>query len=90
MFPQMLTVAIAVEPATKANGCLELIPGSHRMGRLDPLSFDGDTKVFDVRVEKVMEQMGVAIANWTSVMRCSFMATRCMVPDATKPIPHAS
>lgn len=53
MFPQLLTVGIAIEPATRHNGCLQLVPGSHRLGRL---SFGED---FDFRVEKAKETLGV-------------------------------
>lgn len=33
--PDMLTCMIAVDRATRANGCVNLIPGSHRYGRID-------------------------------------------------------
>ncbi|MFQ5983497.1 MAG: phytanoyl-CoA dioxygenase family protein, partial [Woeseiaceae bacterium] len=32
-FPSLLTVGLAIEPATKTNGCLQLVPGSHKIGR---------------------------------------------------------
>ncbi len=53
MFPQLLTVGIAIEPATRANGCLQLVPGSHCLGRL---SYE---QSFDVRVEKAKQTLGV-------------------------------
>ena len=52
MFPQMLTVGVAIESATRANGCLQLVPGSHRMGRF---SYE---EGFDFRVEKAKEILG--------------------------------
>ena len=33
--PDMLTVVVALTPATKDNGCLRVLPGSHRIGRLE-------------------------------------------------------
>lgn len=38
LFPHMLTVGIAVEPVTKANGCVQFVPGSHQLGRIGTIS----------------------------------------------------
>jgi len=35
LFPNMASCLIAVDRATRANGCLQILPGSHRLGRLD-------------------------------------------------------
>ena len=35
LFPDLISCMIALDPATRENGCLQLIRGSHRMGRLD-------------------------------------------------------
>jgi ectoine hydroxylase len=35
LFPDLASVMIAVDRATKENGCLQVIRGSHRMGRID-------------------------------------------------------
>ena len=35
LFPDMASCLIAADRATKANGCLQVLRGSHRMGRLD-------------------------------------------------------
>lgn len=35
LFPDMLSVMVALTPLVRANGCLELIPGSHHMGRVN-------------------------------------------------------
>ncbi|GAA4303614.1 phytanoyl-CoA dioxygenase family protein [Compostibacter hankyongensis] len=34
LFPDMLSVYVALTPATKENGCLQVIKGSHKMGRI--------------------------------------------------------
>ena len=34
LFPDMLSAYVALTPATKANGCLQVIKGSHKMGRI--------------------------------------------------------
>ncbi len=53
-YPKLLTVGIAVEPATKENGCLQLIPGSHKIGRMNFL----DTESFARRLEHAQETLG--------------------------------
>ena len=35
MFPDMLTVFIAMDPCSPDNGCLQVLRGSHRAGRID-------------------------------------------------------
>jgi ectoine hydroxylase len=35
LFPDMASCMIAVDRATRANGCLQVLKGSHRMGRID-------------------------------------------------------
>lgn len=35
LYPNMLSAFVALDPATIANGCLQVLRGSHRLGRLD-------------------------------------------------------
>ncbi len=35
LFPHLCSCYIAVDPATKENGCLQVLKGSHEMGRID-------------------------------------------------------
>lgn len=35
LYPDMLSVSIAVDPATRENGCLQVVKGSHKLGRID-------------------------------------------------------
>ena len=35
LYPRMISCMIALDPATKANGCLKVVPGSHLLGRFD-------------------------------------------------------
>jgi len=37
----IITVWTALDPATKANGCVEVIPGSHKMGLVNPIHASG-------------------------------------------------
>ena len=54
-FPNLLTVGIAIEPSTRANGCLQLIPGSYHFGRLEYQDKDR----FDKRVEHARQTLGL-------------------------------
>jgi ectoine hydroxylase len=56
LFPLMCSVSIAVDRATRENGCLQVIPGSHTMGRIDH-ALSGDQAGADMeRVEKLLER----------------------------------
>jgi ectoine hydroxylase len=59
VFPEMATCFIAVDEATAENGCLRLVRGSHRLGRLDHKLFDGfsDSSVDPERLALVLAQM---------------------------------
>ncbi len=60
LFPWMTSVFIAVDRATRENGCLQVIPGSHHMGRIDH-RLSGDQAGADMeRVEKLLERTEIA------------------------------
>lgn len=50
LFPDMASCLIAIDPATRENGCLEILAGSHRMGRLEHGNFGGQTGADPERV----------------------------------------
>jgi hypothetical protein len=53
----MASVMIAVDPATRENGCLQVIRGSHLMGRLEHI-LTGDQAGADVeRVREALKRM---------------------------------
>lgn len=35
LFPDLVSVFLAIDPCTRENGCLQVIEGSHRLGRID-------------------------------------------------------
>ncbi len=60
LFPHMASVMIAVDPATRENGCLKVIRGSHQMGRIDhgPVGKDNDQTGADLeRVEEALKRL---------------------------------
>ncbi len=65
LFPDMASVFIAVDPNTRANGCLQVLRGSHKMGRVEHGRFGDQTGADPERVEAalaVMERVYVEMA----------------------------
>ncbi|GAB3899549.1 phytanoyl-CoA dioxygenase family protein [Larkinella knui] len=56
LFPDMLSVLTSLTPATQENGCLQMIKGSHKMGRVEH-GFSGEQVGADL--EKVNEALKI-------------------------------
>lgn len=57
LFPLLCSAFIAVDPATRENGCLQVIRGSHTLGRIDHV-LTGDQAGADVdRVEHILARL---------------------------------
>jgi len=54
LFPDMLSVALAVDPQSRVNGCMQLLKGSHHMGRIEHGRVAGQTGADVERVEHAM------------------------------------
>ena len=80
LFPDLCSVMIAVDPATKENGCLQVLKGSHKMGRINHI-LSGEQAGADLervseaekRMEKVYCEMaaGDAIFFHSNTLHCS-------------------
>ncbi len=57
LFPDMASCLIAVDQATKNNGCLQVIRGSHKMGRVEHLKTGDQTGADLERVAAALERM---------------------------------
>jgi ectoine hydroxylase-related dioxygenase (phytanoyl-CoA dioxygenase family) len=57
LFPLLASCLIAVDRATKDNGCLQVIKGSHQMGRIDHGRTGDQTGADMERVEAALERM---------------------------------
>ena len=57
LFPDLLSVAIAIDPATRANGCLQLLQGSHLMGRLEHGRVAGQTGADGEHLEEALRRL---------------------------------
>lgn len=59
LFPMLTSVYIAVDPATRDNGCLQVLAGSHELGRIDHV-LTGDQAGADLeRVNEAMKRLDV-------------------------------
>ena len=57
LYPDMASVFIALDPATRENGCLQVLRGSHKLGRVEPGRFGTQTGADPERVQAAMERM---------------------------------
>ncbi len=54
LFPLMASCMIAVDRATRENGCLQVLKGSHQMGRIDHVTVGEQTGADPERMEHVL------------------------------------
>ncbi|MEO2017500.1 MAG: phytanoyl-CoA dioxygenase family protein [Fuerstiella sp.] len=57
LFPDMGSCMIAVDQATRENGCLQVIRGSHKMGRIDHLQRGDQTGADEERIAAALERL---------------------------------
>lgn len=55
--PELCSVMIAVDRATRENGCLQVVRGSHRMGRVDHIQSGDQAGADPERVEAALARM---------------------------------
>jgi hypothetical protein len=57
LFPRLASVMIAVDPATEENGCLQVIRGSHLLGRIDHTGTSSHEQIAadPVRIEALLK-----------------------------------
>lgn len=63
LYPNMATCYIAVDPATTQNGCLRLIAGSHLLGRIDHVQYEGtsDSGVDEDRLWAIQKRLSTHV-----------------------------
>jgi hypothetical protein len=59
LLPDMVSCLIALDPATTENGCIQMMTGSHRMGRIEHGMYGGQTGADPERVAEAMKRMKV-------------------------------
>jgi len=65
LYPDMASAFIAVDPNTRENGCMQVLRGSHKMGRVEHGKFGDQTGADPERVDaakKTMEHVYVELA----------------------------
>lgn len=62
LYPDMLTAAVPLTPMNSANGCLQIIPGSNRLGRLEHMRIGEQTGADPDRVEAILERTSSPMA----------------------------
>jgi ectoine hydroxylase len=55
--PLLTSVFIAVDPATKENGCMQVIPRSHELGRIDHVQTGDQAGADRERVDEILKRM---------------------------------
>lgn len=81
LYPDLVSCMIAVDRATVENGCLQVIKGSHKLGRIDHMQLDGGQTGADLervaeaekRLEKVYVELevGDAVIFHANTLHCS-------------------
>ena len=60
LFPDMASAFIAVDPNTRENGCLQVLKGSHKLGRIEHGKFGDQTGAYPERVKQAAKLMDLA------------------------------
>src|SRR5271165_2511964 len=54
--PDMMSIYVALDRATRENGCLQVLQGSHKLGRLDHVREDGQTNAEREHLEAALKR----------------------------------
>jgi ectoine hydroxylase-related dioxygenase (phytanoyl-CoA dioxygenase family) len=54
--PEMMSIYVALDKSTRQNGCLQLLKGSHKLGRLDHIRENGQTNVEPEHLEAALKR----------------------------------
>lgn len=65
LYPLMASCLIALDAATKENGCLQVLKGSHHLGRIEHGRFGGQTGADPERVEAAMKRLELVYCEMT-------------------------
>ena len=83
LFPDLASCMIAVDRATNENGCLQVLKGSHRMGRIDHGKVGDQTGADMERVAAASSDWSSCIAKWSPARRSFFTRTCCIARHKT-------
>ena len=57
LYPDMGSCLVSISPATRNNGCLQVIAGSHKMGRIDHIKVGDQVQADPERVAPALERL---------------------------------
>jgi ectoine hydroxylase len=57
LFPLLCSASIAIDPSTRENGCLQVIKGSHKLGRIDHVLTGAQAGADLERVEEILKEL---------------------------------
>jgi ectoine hydroxylase-related dioxygenase (phytanoyl-CoA dioxygenase family) len=57
--PDLASISIAIDPSTRENGCLQIVPKSHRLGRIEHTLAGNQAGADMARVEKILERFPI-------------------------------
>ena len=80
LFPHLASCMIAVDRATRENGCLEVLRGSHLVGRIEHGKVGDQTGADIERVEAACARLELVSCELAPGRRFSFTATCCTGP----------
>ena len=77
LYPDMLSVAVAIDRATRENGCMQVLRGSHKLGRIEHGRSPARPAPTSSGSSRRSRSSTWSIARWSRAMRCSSTATPC-------------
>jgi ectoine hydroxylase len=63
LYPDMASVIVAIDKATKENGCLQVLKGSHKLGRIEHGLHNGQTCADPERTDAAIERLELVYCN---------------------------
>ena len=57
LYPDMMSISIAVDAATRENGCLQVLRGSNQLGRIDHGKYDGRVSADPERTAEALKRL---------------------------------
>lgn len=82
LFPEMLSVSIAIDRATRENGCMQLLRGSHTMGRIDHGKYDARISADPERTDEALKRLELVYSELESGDALFFHANTLHRSDA--------
>ena len=87
--PDMMSIYVALDRATRENGCLQVLRGSHKLGRLEHVREDGQTNAERSISTRLSSASSLSAWKWTPATPWRLKGTSCIVRTPIVPAPTA-